>query len=139
MKAIVVKVVQAKPFTNSHGTTIYHHLEMDNGDKIDIGKKKEVQVGDELDYEITERGQQEYNKAKSVMSQPPQGTQNGGGFKDNSDNILYQVCLKEAINVINIDGWGDNQEMSTKIKYLTDIAFQMASLSKDRINQLKAK
>ena len=45
---------------------LYHKLEMDNEDKIDIGKQKEQQVGWELTYEIVEEGQQEFDKAKAV-------------------------------------------------------------------------
>ena len=45
--------------------TYYHHLVMENGDKIDIGKKKVLDVGDELDYEVVEVDQHEYSKAKA--------------------------------------------------------------------------
>ena len=43
----------------------YHNLLMTNGDKINIGKKKMLQEGEELSYEVVEVGQQEFNKAKS--------------------------------------------------------------------------
>lgn len=43
----------------------YHHLVMENGDKIDIGKKKLLDIGDELDYEVLEIDQHEYSKAKA--------------------------------------------------------------------------
>ena len=45
----------------------YHQLEMENGDKINIGKKKLQEVGWELTYEFTGDGQKEYRDAKSVQ------------------------------------------------------------------------
>lgn len=62
----IKQVVSTKNHTNDYGTTIYHSLLMENGDKISIGKKKIQQVGWELTYEITDT-QQEYNNAKSVQ------------------------------------------------------------------------
>ena len=59
-----IKLIKStKEYKNEHGITIYHNLEMENGDKINIGKKKPLQIGWEIDYEITEHGQQEYQKA----------------------------------------------------------------------------
>ena len=54
MKTSKIKtVVSIKPHqTEKYGTTFYHNLEMENGDKINIGKKKEQKVGWELTYEI---------------------------------------------------------------------------------------
>ena len=43
----------------------YHTLIMDNGDKINIGKKSKQEVGTEMHYEVEESGQ-EYKKAKAV-------------------------------------------------------------------------
>ena len=62
----IKKVVNIKEYEGKYGKTLYHDLEMENGDKINIGKKKEQQEGWELTYDITEFGQQEYNKAKAV-------------------------------------------------------------------------
>ena len=70
IKTSKVKAIkEMKPFTNSYGTTIYHMLEMENGDKINIGKKSELKIGSEITYEIIETGQQEYNKAKSAKKE----------------------------------------------------------------------
>ena len=69
MKTSKIKtVVEIKSHTNDYGETFYHNLEMENGDKINIGKKKEQLVGWELTYEVTGEGQ-EYNKAKSVQQE----------------------------------------------------------------------
>jgi hypothetical protein len=144
MKSKIKKVVSKKPHTNNYGTTIYHNLEMENGDKINIGKKKEQQIGWELNYEIVETGQQEYNKAQTIKEDNFTSNNPGGGTKtyqksDVQDDILYQVCLKEATNIISFDGWNNNESAGDKCKYLTDLAYQIASLSKENITKLKAK
>lgn len=152
MKKSKIKIIEStKPFTNEHGITIYHNLEMDNGDKINIGKKKDQMVGWELIYQIVDEGQ-EYNKAKAVSKddynkanpgeQSKQSTsqQNNSGYSkpavDVGDSILYQVSLKEATSIISFDGWGGKESIKEKCTYLTDIALQIAILSKENIQKL---
>ena len=100
MKTSKIKeVANMNPWTSNTGKTIiYHSLVMENGDKINIGKMKEQQVGWELTYEITEQGQQEYNKAKAVSP-----NNFGGGFKggDNrQESIIRQSSLKCAVEYL---------------------------------------
>ena len=107
MKTSKIKqVVNKKDFTNSHGTIIYHLLLMENGDKIEIGKKKLQVVGWELDYEVTDDGF-EYQKAKSVQKQDmPQtsstevkSTQSGGGLNPQfrQPDVLTMIeCIGHA-------------------------------------------
>ena len=64
IKTSKIKTVVQCKFHQSSGN-YYHNLEMENGDKINIGKKKQQSVGWELTYEIVDEGQ-EYNKAKSA-------------------------------------------------------------------------
>jgi len=88
---------EPKPFTNSYGTTYYHNLVMDNGDRINIGKKSQVQVGWELTYELTgeDDGQQEYLKAKSAKREGD--FKPSTGSNDNrQQSIVRQTCLKAA-------------------------------------------
>ena len=68
MKTSKVKVVsEVKTWGEGDRKTYYHNLEMENGDKINIGKKKELTPGVELNYEIIgDLGQHEFTKAKSV-------------------------------------------------------------------------
>lgn len=87
----VKEVVNVKPYTNNYGTTHYHLLVMENGDKINIGKKKELQVGWEITYEIIEEGQQEYNKAKSAQ---PENT--SFKSKKNTNNSVSSFALSYA-------------------------------------------
>lgn len=63
--AKVAQVVDVKPWGEGSRQTFYHNLVMDNGHKINIGKKKTLIVGDALNYEVTEVGQQEFNKCKA--------------------------------------------------------------------------
>ena len=98
MKTSRIKnVVSVKPHTNNNGTTYYHNLEMENGDKINLGKKKEQQIGWELTYEIIEEGQQEFNKAKAVA---PEGFKSGGfknGYTDKDKiRMAKSVAIKSA-------------------------------------------
>jgi len=57
----------------------YHNLEMENGDKINIGKAKKQEIGWELNYEETGDGQHEYNKAKAVNPEFSSNAQPKGG------------------------------------------------------------
>lgn len=59
-----VKVIKSvKPYTNTHGTTYYYTLQMENGDVGAIGKKKEnaYKIGDELNYTLKAKTSQTGN------------------------------------------------------------------------------
>ncbi len=102
MKTSKIKtVVSIKPHqTEKYGTTFYHNLEMENGDKINIGKKKEQKVGWELTYEITEQGQHEYNKARAVA--PDSFNQSSPKQDVNVNNsIARAVAFKGAVEFDN--------------------------------------
>jgi hypothetical protein len=106
MKTSKIKtVVSIKPHKNSYGETFYHNLEMENGDKINIGKKKEQQVGWELTYEITEQGQQEYNKARAVAPESFNKSNNYTPSNSSNDDrqllIVKQSSIKAAVEFDN--------------------------------------
>lgn len=70
MKTSKVKTITStKEWSGPNGTTIYNQCIMENGDKINIGKKKALTAGEELTYELTGGAddQFEYKKAKSVQ------------------------------------------------------------------------
>ena len=98
IKTAKIKIVKNVSEPYGKYKTLYHNLEMDNGDKINIGKAKEQQVGWELTYKIVGDGQQEYNKAQAV--QPEGGfttSKSGGNFsKDKNKQITELACLKVA-------------------------------------------
>ena len=117
----IKKVVNVNEYDGKFGKTFYHHLEMENGDKIDIGKKKAQLEGWELTYDIIEFGEQEFNKAKAVVPE---------GFKHKTFNpktqgksddvqlmIVKQSCLKCAVEN---DKTGDRSKIIDDAQYFTD-------------------
>jgi hypothetical protein len=102
MKTSKIKnVVNTKEWSNNGKTIIYHNLEMENGDKINIGKVKVQQEGWELTYEITEQGQQEFNKSKAVQKEQSNFS-SGGGFQKSPDvqkSIVRQSSLKASVEL----------------------------------------
>lgn len=128
MKSSKVKRIESvKPYNGQNGTVYYHCLEMDNGDKINIGKKKEIQVGWELNYEIVEVGQQEYQKSKSVSP----------SFKKPFDSKGIEVghALNNAVNLIcagveleSVDAFKNHEE---KIYKYAKVIMAIAKKLKD--------
>jgi hypothetical protein len=79
----------------------YYSVLLDNGDKINIGRKKPLSVGDSLSYEYDQKddGQQEYRKAKAVnpeFNKGSQQTHSNGSTSDKDLHIAKQTCLKAA-------------------------------------------
>ena len=94
MKTSKIKEVKSVSDPWGERKILYHKLEMENGDKIDIGKIKEQQVGWELTYEIIGDGQQEYNKAKAVS--PDKFKSNGQTSYNKNDNIQDKIIRQVA-------------------------------------------
>ena len=94
----IQEVHKMTPWEGQHGTTIYHHLLMENGDLIDIGKKKECKVGWELTYRIVDT-QHKYNKAKAEQPQPgTPAAQNIQTNIQNKDDREKKIAIGHAIN-----------------------------------------
>lgn len=98
----IKEVVRTKDYTGAHGTIIYHDLIMENGDKIQLGKKTSQKVGYELSYEITDEGH-EYNKAKSIKPEEvnggqPQTNQPSKSGLDVQRAIIAQNALTNSVN-----------------------------------------
>ena len=117
----IKKVVNVNEYDGKFGKTFYHHLEMENGDKIDIGKKKAQLEGWELTYDIIEFGEQEFNKAKAVV---PEGFKHKtfspktqGKSDDVQLMIVKQSCLKCAVEN---DKTGDRSKIVDDAQYFTD-------------------
>ena len=138
MKTSKIKtVVSIKPHKNSYGETFYHNLEMENGDKINIGKKKEQQVGWELTYEITEQGQQEYNKAKAVAPESFNKSNNYTPSNSSNDDrqllIVKQSSIKAAVefdNQCSIEDLLKNAEIIKDWVMGTDVQKKVDKVSK---------
>lgn len=86
---------------------IYHDLIMENGDKINIGKKKEQKVGYELTYEIIDEQSGEFHKSKSVQANPgftPQAyTQSNSSQSENKSlNVQNMIVAQNSVtNAVN--------------------------------------
>jgi len=80
---------------------------MENGDKINIGKKKEQKVGWELTYEITEQGQHEYNRARAVASESFNKSNNFTSSNSSNDDrqlrIVRQSSITRAIEFMQLN------------------------------------
>ncbi len=118
----IKKVVNINEYDGKFGKTFYHHLIMENGDKIDIGKKKEQLEGWELTYDIIEFGEQEFNKAKAVAPEgfkPKTFSPKSPGKSDDVQlMIVKQSCLKCAVE---LNGQGaDRSEIVDDAQYFTD-------------------
>jgi hypothetical protein len=139
MKTSKIKtVVSIKPHqTEKYGTTFYHNLEMENGDKINIGKKKEQKVGWELSYEITEQGQHEYNKARAVASESFNKSNNYTPSNSSNDDrqllIVKQSSIKAAVefdNQCTIEDMLKNAEIIKDWVMGTDVQKKVDKVSK---------
>jgi len=122
-------VVSSKPFTNNYGTTIYHNLLMENGDKISIGKKTEQKVGWELTYEIVDEGQ-EYNKAKSAKKEEVAIPVNNLSYPAPKNEGVQRLIVAQN-SMTNATNYGINAGMSldeieTTAKRLFDFVIKMA-------------
>lgn len=121
--AKVNRVNQVKPWNGSNGTVYYCQCEMDNGDKIEIGKKKEVQEGWELTYQITDT-QQEYNKAKAAKLDNFQG----GGFAktDNTKGIKIGHAITNAVSLVCANGIGHAPNEKEAIKMYAKMIYELS-------------
>ena len=81
--SIVARVENVEGDGQRWNGVYYHLLVMENGDKINLGKKKILEAGQEVSYEIVEVGQQEYCKAKSWNPEYEGKPQNNGAPKSN--------------------------------------------------------
>lgn len=97
----IKEVVRTKDYTGTHGTIIYHDLLMENGDKIQLGKKTLQKVGYELYYEIIDEGH-EYNKAKAIKPEEVSGgqatSQQSKSGLDVQRAIIAQNALTNSVN-----------------------------------------
>jgi hypothetical protein len=123
LKTIAVsKIKEVKSVSDPYGKyqTLYHKLIMENGDKIDIGKQKEQKVGWEMTYEITEEGQNEFNKAKAVAPEgfksnnTTSGSSNGVYKKDDTVQklIVKQSSLKAAVDYCSGGNFQPNEVLA---------------------------
>jgi len=125
------------------GTTYYPHIYHMEDESVFIANHKSLnpfKAGDEVEYQITGQDNKGNNKG-SVGKVQDQKFSNGGGnsqpqktYTDNSDAILYQVCLKGAIDVHSSSG---NGLVLPTEEALNAYAFNLARIAKENIKNLK--
>ena len=126
MKTSKIKVIKdIKEYNGQHGTVFYHLLEMDNGDKINIGKKKKLQVGFELNYEIIgDIGQHEYTKAKTVNPEFKKGGFDVKGVQAGHSVNCAIYAIQAGLEFEDID---PNMKMENKIYKIALIMHNITS------------
>lgn len=113
MKTSKVKAIESiKEWGDGDRKTFYHNLEMDNGDKINLGKKKELEIGAELTYEITGDEQHEYRKAKTINPEFNASQPTG----DNLKGIKIGHAINNAVNLHCALGLPENVSPATTAK-----------------------
>lgn len=99
-----------KPYNGQNGTVYYHRLIMNNGDKIDIGKKKQLEPGNVLTYEIIGDKKQdgtyqhEYPKAKTVSQQNTMKDKHRG---PKGSNASFALAYAKDMAVAHIEKGND--------------------------------
>ncbi len=128
----IQEIKQCKPWNGPKGTILYHHLIMENGDKINIGKAKEQLVGWELNYEITGDEQHEFRKAKALQVQ--EGVNNfkkaTGSYDTRGveighavNNAVNMVCAGVELN--GIDYAGPNSKIIAYAEWILKISDEL--------------
>ena len=103
----ILSIDKVNEYTNSYGKTFYHNLQMENGDNINIGKKKTQQIGWEITYEIVgdkkDDGtyQEIYPKAKSAQKEQfnkPNTYSQKSGYDTKGVEVGH--AINNAVNMI---------------------------------------
>lgn len=104
----------------------YHNLLMDNGEKINIGKKKKMERGQEISYELTgeDDGQQEFKKAKPVN---PNWNGGGGGGKGDLKGIKIGHAITNGVALYNAHGESaEGKGIRDSIKDYSKLIYQIS-------------
>lgn len=121
----IKEVVSVKPYESANGTIHYHNLVLENGDKINIGKKNQQEIGWKVTYEIVDTSQ-EFNKAKPRQEEqssftgrkqyPPKGNDDA-----RQRLIVLQSCAKVASEqYMNRGQFGTPEDIATYAIELAD-------------------
>lgn len=108
----VKSISWTKPRTGQNGTVYFHNLEMENGDKCNIGKKSDnfFKVWDEINYEVVSTDEYGTKKIKEIKPEFVPGWKKEG-FSKNYPADAVTMCLSYAkdlavagkIEVVDID------------------------------------
>ena len=131
-KTSKVKTVhRCKEWGQGERKTFYHDIEMENGDKLNIGFKTQKQVGEELTYKFTDEvGQHEFTKAKTVNPEW-ENKQQGKGDYVKGQKIGHAVT--NAVYLIQYDGVKADLGLKGTIKEYAKMIYE---LSDELFNEL---
>ena len=105
--------------------TYYHNLVMENEDRINIGKKRVYKEGESLDYEITEQGQHEFNKAKT-----PQKDFKAPASQPKDDTYIKGMkvghALTNGVALFNAQGPVNDYNMTQSIKEYATVIYKLS-------------
>lgn len=113
------------PKTNQ--TIYYHSIELDNGDKGQIGSNKQspdfLSVGSTLEYDI------DGDKIKRVQ---PAKSFGGGGYKPDTVGITVGACLNLAVSMYNAGKFDDIKKVESTADWLVEMSFRLKSKHADK-------
>ena len=119
----IQEIHQMKPWNGPNGTIVYHHLLMENGDMIDIGKKKEMKVGWEITYSLTgDPGQHKYTKAKAERKPEEQFKPQKRDFDDTGIKVGHAIN-----NAVQLHGESSDPDWYV----IADYARRILTISKE--------
>ncbi len=124
----IKEVIFIKPYNGQNGTVYYHNVEMENGDKINIGKLKEYGVGDELTYEIIgDLGQHEFTKAKSVKLEQRKSDDYKVGIEVGHavNNAVNMVCA--GVELIDVEYTNTNSKIRAYAEWVLKLSDHLKS------------
>ena len=138
MKTSKVKNVTGNVTWDSPNGTLYKfEYTMEDGTVLTAQHKTQdgnFNIGDEVEYEV--KGSNSYGSWGKVSKPQDKPFVQGGGFakaNTNSDAILYQVCLKGAMDYYN------NQDgLLFTPENINDLAYAIALRAKENINKLQS-
>ncbi|MCR4335215.1 MAG: hypothetical protein NUV57_01615 [archaeon] len=151
MKAKIKEIIGTPKVAGNYGI-LYHNMIMENGDKINIGKKTLQKVGWELAYKISDPASiQEFQEAKGLSKEeaeaesgstptPAKTTQPTTHFQkaDIQDDILYSVCLKMSSDFyLQINQAGIEDKYGFNPTNICSMALEIAIQAKKDILELK--
>ena len=129
MKTSKIKTIdQVKEWDGGNGKIIFHSMQMENGDFVNIGTKAPLSVGNELTYETHPKddGQQKYVKIKKVNT-----FQKGGGFKSNPVGQVVGMAINNAISLVN-NGVIESKEVERTAQWIIDMAAKLIENNKNK-------
>ena len=126
----VEKIIEVKEWGEGDRKTYYHNLVMENGDKINLGKKKHLAIGEELTYMIIDSSQ-EYQKAKAINPEYEAKQAEAQPTGDNLKGIKIGHAINNGVILLGSNGetrdsTGKSTGMKESIKEYAKMIYQIS-------------